>query len=189
MMQRAPVLVIAGSVRPRRLAVQIAEWVAAIGRQTTDSAFEVVDLKDWPLPMDDEPGMPQVGNYSFEHTRAWSRKVASASAFVFVAPQYNGGYPAALKNAIDHLYKEWDGKPAMVVTYGGHGGNRCAEQLTQVCRYVHMIPVATMPALTLSDERIKGDSGEIDPATELSEHLSELEQAFAELEAALTAAS
>ncbi len=181
------VLVIAGSVRPRRLAVQIAEWVAAVGHETTGGAFEVVDLKDWPLPMDDEPGMPQAGNYEFEHTRAWSRKVAGASAFVFVTPQYNGGYPAALKNAIDHLYKEWDGKPAMIVTYGGHGGNRCAEQLLQVCRYLHMIPVATAPALTLSHERIEADSGRIDPAAEFAEHLDDVERAFAELAVARNA--
>ncbi len=53
------------------------------------------------------------------------------TAIVFVSPQYNWGYPAPLKNAIDHLYKEWAGKPAMIVTYGGHGGSKCAAQLRQ----------------------------------------------------------
>src|SRR5471030_1364070 len=149
MIHASPVLVISGSMCAHRICIQIAEWVAQIGRETTKGAFEVVDLKDWPLPMDDEPGVPAGGDYEFEHTRAWSRKIAEAGAFVFVTPQYNWGYPASLKNALDHLYVEWAGKPAMIVTYGGHGGSRCAEQLQQVCDGLHMAPITTMPGLKL----------------------------------------
>lgn len=134
--------------------------------------------------MDDEPGVPHAGDYAFEHTRAWSRKIAAADAFVFVTPQYNWGYPAALKNALDHLYREWAGKPAMIVTYGGHGGDRCAAQLQQVCEGLHMAPLPTRPGLTLSSERIEANSGEIDPAAEFASHLGELRQAFGELAAA-----
>ncbi len=115
-MHRSPILVIAGSVRPRRICIQVANWVAAAGREATDLTFEVVDLKDWPLPMDDEPEIPAAGGYALDHTRAWSRKIAEAPGFVFVTPQYNWGYPAPLKNALDHLYQEWAGKPAMIVT-------------------------------------------------------------------------
>jgi NAD(P)H-dependent FMN reductase len=123
------ILVILGSTRPRRICLHIAEWVAQIGRETIPGQFEIVDLKDWPLPMDDEPAVPASGDYVFEHTRAWSRKISDGEAFVFVTPQYNWGYPAPLKNAIDHLHLEWSGKPAMIVTYGGRGGGKCAEQL------------------------------------------------------------
>src|SRR5580698_2938604 len=143
MIQASPILVIVGSVRPRRIALQVAEWAAEVGRETTEAAFEVVDLKDWPLPMDDEPDVPAAGGYEFDHTHAWSRKIAAADAFVFVTPQYNWGYPAPLKNALDHLYKEWAGKPAMIVTYGGHGGGKCAKQLRQVLKGLHMKPVPT----------------------------------------------
>ncbi len=184
MIHASPALVIAGSVRPRRLAIQISDWVAAIGRETTHGAFEVVDLKDWRLPMDDEPGMPQAGEYEFEHTRAWSRKIAQSPAFVFVTPQYNGGYPAALKNAIDHVYGEWAGKPAMIVTYGGHGGGHCAEQLQYVLQFVKMTPIAKRPALKLARARIEANSGHIDPAAEFAAHLGDLKQAFAEVAAA-----
>jgi NAD(P)H-dependent FMN reductase len=183
MIHSYPTLVIAGSVRPRRVALRIAQWVAEVGHATTDGTFEVVDLKDWPLPMDDEPGVPAGGAYEFEHTRAWSRKIAGAEAFVFVTPQYNWGYPAPLKNALDHLYGEWAGKPAMIVTYGGHGGDRCAEQLRQVCEGLHMAPVATRCGFRLSRERIEANSGEIDPALEFAAHLSDLRQAFGELAA------
>ncbi|HEY3887164.1 MAG TPA: NAD(P)H-dependent oxidoreductase [Caulobacteraceae bacterium] len=186
MIHASPTLVIAGSLRPRRIALQIAAWVAEIGRETVGGAFEVIDLKDWPLPMDDEPGVPARGAYEFEHTRAWSRKIAGAGAFVFVTPQYNWGYPAPLKNALDHLYQEWDGKPAMIVTYGGHGGGRCAEQLRQVCDGLHMTPIATRPGLRISRERIEANSAEIDPATEFADHLSALRRAFGELAVART---
>jgi NAD(P)H-dependent FMN reductase len=184
MIHTLPILVIAGSLRPRRIAIQIADWVAEVGRETTRAAFEVVDLKDWPLPMDDEPGVPAGGHYEFEHTRAWSRKIAAAEAFVFVTPQYNWGYPAALKNALDHLYSEWAGKPAMIVTYGGHGGVRCAEQLQQVCEGLHMSPLATKPAMKLPRALIEGNSGAIEPAVEFASHLGELRRAFGELAAA-----
>ena len=186
MIDPAPVLVIAGSLRPRRLAVPIAAWVAEIGRGAAGSPFEVVDLKDWPLPMDDEPGVPAAGGgYDFEHTRAWSRKVAGAAGFVFVTPQYNWGYPAPLKNALDHLYSEWAGKPAMIVTYGGHGGGRCGEQLAQVCEGLHMKTLATRPALRLPRALIEANAGEIDPAAEFAGHLDDLRLAFGELASAL----
>jgi NAD(P)H-dependent FMN reductase len=186
MIHPSPTLVIAGSVRPRRIALQIAAWVAEVGRETTGGAFELIDLKDWPLPMDDEPGIPAGGTYEHDHTRAWSRKIAAAPAFVFVTPQYNWGYPAPLKNALDHLYAEWAGKPAMIVSYGGHGGERCAEQLQQVCEGLHMTMIATRPGLTLSRQQIEANPGEIDARAAFAAHLGELRQAFAELAAALT---
>jgi len=183
----SPTLVIAGSVRPQRIAVQIAAWIAEVGREATGGAFEVVDLRDWPLPMDDEPGMPQIGDYAQEHTRAWSRKIAAAPAFVFVTPQYNWGYPAALKNAIDHLHREWIGKPVMIVTYGGHGGGHCGEQLQLVCQGIGMKPLATRPALRLPRALIEANTGEIDPAAEFEGYLGEMRQAFGELAGALSA--
>jgi NAD(P)H-dependent FMN reductase len=187
MIHASPTLVIAGSLRARRLAIHITEWVAKVGRETTGGAFEVVDLKDWPLPMDDEPGVPHTGQYQFEHTRAWSRKIAAAPAFVFVTPQYNWGYPAGLKNALDHLYGEWGGKPAMIVSYGGHGGGRSAEQLQQVCLALKMTPTATRPGLRLTREQIESNSGEIEPA-QFAAHLDDLHTAFGELAAALEGA-
>jgi NAD(P)H-dependent FMN reductase len=126
------VLVILGSTRKGRICAKVADWVAEIGRETTVAGFELVDLRDWPLPMDDEPAIPATGVYANDHTRAWSRRVSEGDAVVFVTPQYNWGYPAPLKNALDHLYAEWRGKPALIVTYGGHGGGRCAAQLRQV---------------------------------------------------------
>ena len=163
----------------------IASWVAGIGRERVGADFEVVDLKDWPLPMDAEPGVPALGVYEHESTRAWSAKVAGANGFVFVTPQYNWGYPAPLKNALDHLYDEWAGKPALIVTYGGHTGDKCARQLRQVLHGLKMRPVAAMPGFKLTHDRIKANAGTIDPAKDLANYKKPLRRAFAELSIAL----
>jgi NAD(P)H-dependent FMN reductase len=184
MIHASPVLVIAASLRPRRIALHIAQWVAKIGRETTSGDFEVVDLKDWPLPMDDEPHVPATGDYEHEHTRAWSRKIDAAGAFVFVTPQYNWGYPASLKNALDHLYREWAGKPAMIVSYGGHGGDKCAAQLSQVCQGLHMALIPTRVGLTLPRSLIEANAGDVEPATQFASHLGDLRRAFSELDTA-----
>ena len=158
-------LVVIGSVRPQRIGPDVARWVANLGMSAAPAGFEVIDLRDWPLPMDDEPGIPAQGDYTQPHTRAWSRKVAGADGVVFVTPQYNWGYPAPLKNAIDHLYAEWLDKPAAIVTYGGHGGGKCAAQLREVLSGLKMRVADTMPALTLPARQIQANSGSIDPDT------------------------
>ena len=172
-----------GSIRAGRRCPQIASWVIDIAEMSSDLKYELVDLADWPLPMDDEPGIPELGSYTQPHTLAWSRKIAAADAFVFVTPQYNWGYPASLKNAIDHLYKEWEGKPVIIVTYGGHSGNKCAAQLRQVAEAVNMRPMATMPGIRLTREMIQG--GPVDPETDFKAEAELIRQAISELSAAL----
>ncbi|EXJ84966.1 hypothetical protein A1O3_05641 [Capronia epimyces CBS 606.96] len=102
----------------------------------------LIDLADHPLPLYDEPGIPSQihssSGYTHAHTRAWSDLINSFAAFVFVTPQYNWGCPASIKNAIDYLYHEWTGKPAMVVSYGGHGGGKAAAQLKEVLHGLRM---------------------------------------------------
>jgi len=181
-------MVIVGSTRARRICPQIAEWVARVGRETISGVFEIVDLKKWRLPMDDEPDVPARGRYASRHTSAWSRKISEGDAFVFVTPQYNWGYPAPLKNALDHLHREWSGKPAMIASYGARGGGKCAAQLRQVLDGLDMKPVGTMPGFVLSRERIEADAGVIEPDREFAEHLAILRQAFVELASALAQA-
>lgn len=62
----------------------------------------------------------------------------SYDGFLFVLPQYNWGYPAVLKNALDSLYREWRDKPASFITHGTRGGIKAAEQLTGVLQGLHM---------------------------------------------------
>jgi NAD(P)H-dependent FMN reductase len=172
-----------GSIRAGRHCPQIAAWVLQIAKACSNLRCQFLDLADWPLPMDDEPGIPALGQYSQPHTLAWSRHIAAASAFIIVTPQYNWGYPAPLKNALDHLYKEWEGKPVAIVTYGGHGGGKCATQLRQVLEGMHMRPTATMPELTLTREMIQG--GPIDPENDFASKAESIRQAIQELSLAL----
>jgi NAD(P)H-dependent FMN reductase len=178
------VYVISASTRPTRICPDIARWVMAAAPAAADLALELVDLADWPLPMADEPGIPARGGYIQEHTRVWSRKIAAAAAYVFVTPQYNWGYPAPLKNALDHLYQEWTGKPAMIVSYGFHGGGKCAAQLRQVLDGLRMRPAATMPALTLPPE-MKDDAGVEAALAGFAEEIPSIAKAFNELAALL----
>jgi NAD(P)H-dependent FMN reductase len=179
-MDRKTVLLIMGSTRAGRICPVVSEWVADIGRACTGFTCELIDLAQWPLPMDDEPGIPAAGRYVQSHTQAWSEKVANADAVVFVTPQYNWGYPAALKNAIDHLYREWAGKPAAIVTYGGHGGTKCAAQLRQVAEAVKMRLVASAPAITLADDVIR-NGRPIKPDADFQACVEPVKQAFREL--------
>ena len=116
--------IIVGSVRPNRRSMQVANWLKVQLKKSTKVQFDIIDLKEVNLPMMGEPKIPYQGLYVNEKTRKWSELVQSYDGFVFVFPQYNWGYPAVLKNAIDYLGKEWQGKPVSLVTFGGHGGSQ-----------------------------------------------------------------
>jgi len=179
------VQIIIGSTRPNRIGRQVAEWVsrgiAEAGAGAANFAAELLDLAEWNLPFLDEPGVPAGGHYVHEHTRAWSRKIAGADGFVFVTPQYNWGYPAALKNALDHLFREWNGKPAVIVSYGYHGGGKAAAQLRQVLEGLRMRPAATMPAITFSHAMLAGDGRLRDTTEDFACYADELARAAGEL--------
>jgi NAD(P)H-dependent FMN reductase len=119
--------IIIGSTRPGRKAEAVAKWVYEIAQKRTDAEFEIVDIRDFNLPLLDEPVSPIMGQYAHQHTKIWSAKIASFDAYVFVTPEYNHGTSGALKNAIDFLYHEWVNKAAGFVSYGGAGGARAVE--------------------------------------------------------------
>lgn len=143
-------LVIA-SARAVRICPQVANFVLGTIQGSATSTndkptINKIDLKEWNLPLFDEPVIPaqikDPSGYKHEHTRAWSREISSHDAFIFVSPQYNWGYPASLKNALDYLFNEWTGKPAMIVTYGGHGGDKCSAQLNEVLTGMKLQPIS-----------------------------------------------
>ena len=143
------IAIIIGSTRPGRKAEAVARWVQAIATKRGDAEFELVDIKDFDLPLLDEPMPPAAGKYSQPHTRAWAAKVASFDAYVFVTPEYNHGPSGALKNAIDYLYREWNNKAAGFVGYGSAGGTRAVEQLRQVMGELLVADVRAQVALSL----------------------------------------
>lgn len=134
--------IIVASTRPGRIGLPIGEWVR--GRAVAHGAFDVelVDLAEIDLPLFDEPTHPMLGQYAHDHTRRWSEVIGRADAFVFVMPEYNHGFNAALKNALDFLYAEWNHKPVGFVSYGGvAGGTRAVALLKPVIAALQMVPV------------------------------------------------
>src|SRR6201988_1761724 len=141
--------IILGSTRPNRNGEQVARWVYEIAARRDDAEFELVDLRDYPLPHLDEPLPPSMGQYQNEHTRQWADKIASFDGFVFVPPEYNHSTSGVLKNAIDYLYAEWNNKAAGFVSYGAVGGARAAEHLRLVAGELQMADVRQQVTLSL----------------------------------------
>lgn len=143
------VAVIIGSTRPGRIGEAVAHWVQEIAQKRSDAEFELVDIKDYHLPLLDEPVPPSQGQYSQPHTKIWAAKIATFDAFVFVTPEYNHGISGALKNAIDFLYREWNNKAAGFVGYGSAGGARSVEQLRLVMAELQIADVRNQVMLSL----------------------------------------
>jgi NAD(P)H-dependent FMN reductase len=135
--------IIIGSTRPGRAGLPVAEWFADRAKEHGGFDVTVADLAEIDLPLLDEPNHPRLRQYTREHTRDWSEIVGAADAFVIVTAEYNSGYPAPLKNAIDYLNDEWRDKPVGFVSYGGvSAGTRAVQQLKQVVTTLRMLPVA-----------------------------------------------
>lgn len=177
--------IIIASTRPGRAGESIGAWFTGIAKN--HPAFEVqnLDLKEINLPFLDEPSHPRLQKYEHQHTKDWSAKVASGDAYVIVTPEYNHGYPASLKNALDYLFVEWGNKPVGFVSYGGiSGGTRSIQQLKQVITALQMVPVVeavNIPffAQYLDDEGVfqgteaqeKGAAGMLDALAKWAENL------------------
>ncbi|PYS80073.1 MAG: NADPH-dependent FMN reductase [Acidobacteria bacterium] len=143
------IAIIIGSTRPGRNGESVARWVYEIAQQRSDAEFELIDIKDFNLPLLDEPVPPSLGQYTKEHTKAWAAKIDSFDAYVFVTPEYNHGTSAALKNAIDFLYQEWTNKAAGFVGYGSALGARAVENLRLVMGELQVADVRAQVGLSL----------------------------------------
>jgi NAD(P)H-dependent FMN reductase len=145
------IAIILGSTRPGRNGEVVSHWIYEIAKKRNDADFELVDIKDFNLPLLDEPisAAASIGQYSKEHTKIWSAKIDSFDAYVFVTAEYNHGIPGALKNAIDFLYKEWNNKVAGFVGYSGAGGVRSVEQLRLVMAELKVASVRAQVTLSL----------------------------------------
>ncbi len=136
-------MIIIASTRPGRIGLPVGRWFVA--EATRDSRFEidVVDLAELQLPFMDEPHHPRLRQYTQPHTLQWSARVEGADAFVLVMPEYNYGYSAPLKNALDYLCQEWAHKPVGLVSYGGiAAGTRAQQQLKPILLALRMAVAA-----------------------------------------------
>jgi NAD(P)H-dependent FMN reductase len=144
--------IILGSTRPNRRGADVASWVLDVASRRGDAEYELVDLRDYPLPHLDEPMPPSLGQYQQEHTKKWAAKIASFDGFVIVTPEYNHSTSGVLKNAIDFLYSEWNNKAVGFVSYGGAGGARAVEHLRLIAGELQMADVRQQVTLSMFTE-------------------------------------
>lgn len=133
--------IVIGSTREGRFGEKPAHWIHEIAKQRTDLAFELIDLRDHPLPFFNEPASPAWGPVKNEAAQRWAAKLATLDGLIVVTPEYNHGAPAVLKNALDYAYAEFGRKPIAFVGYGGVGAARAVEQLRLVATELQMAPV------------------------------------------------
>ena len=149
--------VILASTRPGRFGERPAAWLMERLSTRTDLVAELVDLRDHPLPIFDQPAPPArtLRDYPNEEIARWGRTLDAADGFILITPEYNHGYPASLKNALDYVFPELNRKPVAFVGYGNVGGARAIEQLRLVAvefemaplrHAIHILPELMVPA-------------------------------------------
>src|ERR1700730_18181274 len=150
-MGKPKLAVVIGSVRTNRFADHPAQWIAEIATQTGIFDVELIDLKDYPLPLFAEAGSPAYTPSKNEVAQRWQKKVAEVDAFIFTVAEYNRGPTAVLKNALDYAYAEWSNKPVAFVGYGGVGGARAVEQLRLHAIELQMAPIRSAVHILFPD--------------------------------------
>jgi NAD(P)H-dependent FMN reductase len=157
------------STRPTRVSPPIARWFQDLAVKEGSFDAHLVDLKDFNLPVFDEPKHPRFGQYAHDHTKRWSESVSKADAFVFVAPEYNHGPTPALLNALTYLSKEWAYKPVGFASYGGiSGGIRAIQLIKPILSTLRMVPV-TEGVMIPNVVALIGEDGAFKPSQPMEE--------------------
>lgn len=154
--------IITGSVREGSLGSKVGAWIEAQAKNHSGIEVELLDLHNWPLPLYNEamPLLMANGQYSSKVGTDWAAKIAQADAYIFVTPEYNHGYSAAIKNAIDWIGTQWHNKPALLVGYSmtPHAGIRAVEQLKPVLSQVKLVQLSHNILIPQAHEHLS-DSG------------------------------
>lgn len=152
---RCRLALITASVRKGRLGPEVAAWFLRRAEAREDFQIDVIDLAQLNLPAD-------LGGDG--DAEIFAKRIEMADAVVVVTPEYNRGYPGALKTAIDTVRDEWRAKPVGFVSYGGiSGGLRAAEQLRLVFGELEMVPVRNSVSFTNAWDQFPGNGDLNDP--------------------------
>ncbi|RLV54975.1 NADPH-dependent oxidoreductase [Aeromicrobium phragmitis] len=141
--------IILGSTRPGRVGEQVAGWVLDTATRRDDAHYRLIDIAEHDLPLLDEPVPPSLGEYQNAHTREWAATIDACDGFVMVTPEYNHGTSAALKNALDYVYAEWNDKAVGFVSYGSAGGVRAVEHLRLIAAELQLADIRQQVMLDL----------------------------------------
>jgi NAD(P)H-dependent FMN reductase len=155
--------VIVGSNRPNRMGRKVADWFMEQVKDTPNVEFQLIDLQEVGLPFLDEPKLPAQGDYVQEHTKRWSKIIAPLDGFVLVASEYNHGYAANLKNALDFLHAEWAKKPVAFVGYGSMGAVASIEQLVNITAQLNMVPSPSTAVKIIDAWSALDEAGNVKP--------------------------
>lgn len=144
-MNKPKIQVILGSIREGRNGEKVADWFMNTVKDFKDADIELVDLKDYPMPLFEDaesPLMRGTNQNANQDVQKWLDKINEADAYVFVTPEYNHGVPGPYKNAIDYGYAEWAEKPLGLVGYGAAGGgSRAVEHWRQIAAQLSMYDI------------------------------------------------
>jgi len=145
------IALIIGSTRKTRFADIPAAWMLKQAQARDDLDVELVDLRDFDLPLFDEPASNLWMPSSDPRAVAWQNKLAEFDGFIFVVAEYNRSVTGALKNAMDQAYKEWVRKPFTAIAYGSVGGTRAMEHLRLIGIELQMVPTRNVVHLGMGD--------------------------------------
>lgn len=173
--------IIVGSIRQGRLGDQIGQWVLNKAQDRAgEHEYTLIDLKDFDLPVYTSEVLPAMShkNYADPRVQKWSQAIDACDAFVFVTPEYNHSIPGAMKNAVDSLGAEWQGKPVSFVGYSATGGIRAVEHWRAIMANFSCPMPRTQLSLSIFDDVRDGtfSPNERQEAT-LGSLLGELERA------------
>jgi len=142
-MEQLKIGIVISKIREGRFGDKPVRWILEVASERTDLEVEIVDLRDYPLPLFEEAAGPAFAPPHFSVAQRWGEKMAEFDGYLFVTAEYNHSIPGVLKNALDNAYPEFNKKPAAFVCYGGVGGARAIEQLRLICIELQMAPTRT----------------------------------------------
>ncbi len=121
--------ILSSSVRTGRKSHHVALYFQQYLKENNLATTEMLDLKEYNFPIFD--GTLKTLIDPAENVLEFAAKIKSSDGIIIITPEYNGGYPASLKNAIDLLYDEWKHKPIGIVTVssGPFGGSQALVSL------------------------------------------------------------
>jgi NAD(P)H-dependent FMN reductase len=151
MAQKPKIALIIGSTRKTRFADIPAQWMLKQAQARTDMTVELVDLRDFDLPLFDEMASNLWMPSSDPRAVAWQNKLAEFDGYIFVVAEYNRSVTGSLKNALDQAYKEWGHKPMTAIAYGAAGGTRALEHLRTIAVELQMVPTRNAVHLGMGD--------------------------------------
>jgi NAD(P)H-dependent FMN reductase len=166
------IALIIGSTRPTRFADVPAQWMLKQARARSDLEVELVDLRDFRLPFFDEKATNRWMPSESPEAQRWQHTIARFDGFIFVVAEYNHSITAALKNALDEAYNEWNHKPFTAVGYGGVGAARAIEHLRLIGIELQMVSTQTSVHIGGADLlAIHPMGGQKKPVEEIEAHL------------------